>query len=305
MDRRLLVSVFLTTLIVLIIPIYFIFEPQREFNFAVAQQNESVERGAALFASNCSTCHGLQGQGNATQPTTGKASGAPPLRGFVTDLGPDGKPQQVAWTKSRSEDYIRATISAGRPPLGGHPAPGSVTMPTWSDRFGGPLRDIDVDYLVSFLESQQWNLTTDKAVLEANGKQLPPGFEQATPAPPVTASAVIANPTPGPQGSGIVSIETGAQPFKEGDANAGKTVFTSKGCTGCHTIEGVQGAVGTVGPNLTHIASQPYDSFPNDPQFLKQWINDPQTAKPGTAMPKLGLTDEELNNVVTFLTTLK
>ncbi|HLG69917.1 MAG TPA: cytochrome c [Chloroflexota bacterium] len=304
MDRRLLVSVFLTTLIVLIIPIYFMFEPQREFNFAVAEQNESVERGAALFAANCTTCHGVQGQGNAVQPTNGKASGAPPLRGFVTDLGPDGKPEQIPWTKSRSEDYIRATISAGRPPLGGHAAPGAVVMPTWSDRFGGPLRDIDIDYLVAFLESQRFDLVP-KAVTSTGAPALPAAFASATPAPPVTASAVIANPTPGPAGSGIVSIETGAQPFKEGDANAGKEVFTTKGCTGCHTIEGVQGAVGTVGPNLTHIASQPYDSFPNDPQFIKQWINDPQTAKPGTAMPKLGLTDEELNNVVTFLMTLK
>lgn len=305
MDRRLLVSVVLTTLIVLIIPVYYMLENQRQYSFETAEQSESVERGAALFASNCSTCHGLQGQGNATQPTTGKASGAPPLRGFVTDLGSDGKPQQVAWTKSRGEDYIRATISAGRPPLGGHPAPGSVTMPTWSDRFGGPLRDIDVDYLVNFLEAQQWSLTTNAAVLEANGKQLPAGFAQATPAAPVSAGAVIANPTPGPEGSGIVSVQTGAGPFKEGNADAGKAVFTSKGCTGCHTIEGVQGAVGTVGPNLTHIAGQQYDKFPNDPQFLKQWVNDPQTAKPGTAMPKLGLNDQELNDVVTFLTTLK
>jgi cytochrome c2 len=298
MDRRLLASVLLTTLIVLIIPIYYVFENQRQYTFEVAQNDESVQRGAELFAANCSTCHGVQGQGNAVQPTNGKASGAPPLRGFVTDLGSDGKPQQVAWTKSRSEDYIRATISSGRPPLGGHPAPGSVVMPTWSDRFGGPLRDIDVDYLVTFLESQQWDLV-------AKQPGLPAAYAKATPAAPVSAGAAIANPTPGPQGSGIVSIETGAEAFKQGDANAGKEVFTTKGCTGCHTIEGVQGAVGTVGPNLTHIAGQAYDSFPNDAAFLKQWINDPHTAKPGTAMPKLGLSDEELNNVVTFLETLK
>ncbi|HEX6512046.1 MAG TPA: c-type cytochrome [Chloroflexota bacterium] len=305
MDRRLLTSVILTTLIVLMIPVYYLFENTRQLQAATAQDNESIERGAALFASNCSTCHGLQGQGNAVQPTTGKASGAPPLRGFVTDVGPDGKPAQVPWTKSRSEDYIRATISAGRPPLGGHPPAGPVVMPTWSDRFGGPLRDIDVDYLVTFLESQEWSLTTNKDVLEASAKTLPPGFEQATPAAPVSASAAIANPTPGPQGSGIVSIETGAQPFKQGDAQAGQQVFETKGCTGCHTIDSIASARGTVGPNLTHIASQPYDSFPNDDQFLKQWINDPQAAKPGTAMPKLGLTDDELNNVVTYLLTLK
>ncbi|MDE3077442.1 MAG: c-type cytochrome, partial [Chloroflexota bacterium] len=137
MDRRLLTSVVLTTIIVLMIPIYFMFENQRQYSFEVAQDQESVQRGAALFASNCSNCHGLQGQGNAIQPSTQKASGAPPLRGFVTQAGPDGKPQQVAWTKSRDQDYIRKTISAGRVPLGGRAAPGAVVMPTWSDRFGG------------------------------------------------------------------------------------------------------------------------------------------------------------------------
>ncbi|MBV9121101.1 MAG: c-type cytochrome, partial [Chloroflexi bacterium] len=110
MDRRLLVSVFLTTLIVLIIPIYYVFENQRQYTFQLAEDQESIQRGAALFAGNCSTCHGVQGQGNAVQPSTGKGSGAPPLRGFVTQVGSDGKPQQVPWTKSRTEDYIRATI---------------------------------------------------------------------------------------------------------------------------------------------------------------------------------------------------
>jgi cytochrome c1 len=298
MDRRLLTSVILTTLIVLMIPVYYMFESQRQFRYTIAEENESVERGAALYAGNCSPCHGVQGQGNATQPTTGKSTGAPPLRGFVTEVGPDGRPQQVAWTKSRTEDYLRATISAGRPPLGGHPAPGAVVMPTWSERFGGPLRDIDIDYLVKFLESQQWDLV-------AKQPTLPQEFAKATPAPPVSAGVAIPNPTPGPEGSGIISIQTGAQPFKEGNADAGKQVISSRGCGACHVIEGVQGAVGTVGPNLSHIASQKYDNFPNDAEFLKQWINDPQTAKPGTAMPKLGLTDEELNNVVTFLETLK
>jgi len=307
MDRRLLVSVLLTTLIVLIIPVYYIFENQRQYDQTIAQDQESIQRGAALFASNCSTCHGLQGQGNAVQPTNGKASGAPPLRGFVTEVGPDGQPQQVPWTKSRSEDYIRATISAGRPPLGGpdKAPPGQVVMPTWSQDFGGPLRTIDIGYLVDFLESQEWNLTTDQTNLTANAAALPAGFAQATPAAPVSASAAIANPTPGPAGSGIISINTNAEPFKEGDANVGKQVFETKGCTACHTIESLPDARGTVGPNLTHIASQPYDSFPNDPQFLKQWINDPPTAKPGTAMPKLGLADDELNNVVSFLETMK
>src|SRR5205085_398507 len=141
-------------------------------------------------------------------------------------------------------------------PLGGVAAPGAVIMPTWSDRFGGPLRDIDVGYLVDFIESQRFDLVP-KSVTSTGQPALPEAFASATPAPPVTAGAVIANPTPGPAGSNIVSISTGAQPFKQGDAAAGKEVFSTKGCVGCHTIEGLQGAVGTVGPNLTHIAGQP------------------------------------------------
>ncbi|MDE3075626.1 MAG: cytochrome c, partial [Chloroflexota bacterium] len=129
------------------------------------------------------------------------------------------------------------------------------------------------------------------------------GFEKATPAPAVGGPAQVVQGKPGPAGTGIVSITTGAQPFKPGTAAAGKEVFTSKGCSSCHAIEGVSSA--TVGPNLTHIATQKYNNFPNDSEFLKQWIHNPGAAKPGTAMPNLGLTDQELDSVVTYLETLK
>ena len=58
MDRRLFISVILTTLIVIIIPVYYLVENQRQYSFLTAQDQESIDRGAALFASNCSTCHG-------------------------------------------------------------------------------------------------------------------------------------------------------------------------------------------------------------------------------------------------------
>jgi mono/diheme cytochrome c family protein len=37
--------------------------------------------------------------------------------------------------------------------------------------------------------------------------------------------------------------------YKNGDATAGKAVFESAGCKGCHTLKDA-GATGTVGPNL-------------------------------------------------------
>jgi mono/diheme cytochrome c family protein len=40
--------------------------------------------------------------------------------------------------------------------------------------------------------------------------------------------------------------------YKGGDATAGKQVFLTAGCTGCHTLKDA-GATGTVGPNLDQV----------------------------------------------------
>jgi cytochrome c oxidase subunit 2 len=62
---------------------------------------------------------------------------------------------------------------------------------------------------------------------------------------------------------------------------------------------------GTQGPNLSHIASQPYGSLPNDPAFLRRWIANPQAIKPGTLMPDLNLSEQQVNDVVAYLGTLR
>jgi cytochrome c1 len=103
--------------------------------------------------------------------------------------------------------------------------------------------------------------------------------------------------------SGGAEIEPGSP------AAEGKTLVAAKGCGGCHTIPGVAGAVGTVGPNLAGVASRTkiaggaVDN--NGPDDLKKWIMDPPAQKPGTAMPKLGLTDDEATKIAAFLSTLK
>ncbi|HET7128542.1 MAG TPA: cytochrome c [Gaiellaceae bacterium] len=45
---------------------------------------------------------------------------------------------------------------------------------------------------------------------------------------------------------------TPAKPSVKGDATAGKAVFTSAGCTTCHTLKDA-GSHGTVGPNLDQL----------------------------------------------------
>jgi cytochrome c1 len=89
----------------------------------------------------------------------------------------------------------------------------------------------------------------------------------------------------------------------------GKALIAQKGCGGCHTIPGIEGANATVGPDLTGVASRTTIAGGAVPHTgaddLKRWVLDPPALKPGTQMPKLGLTDEEAARIVAYLETLK
>ncbi|HLI57287.1 MAG TPA: cytochrome c oxidase subunit II [Actinomycetota bacterium] len=83
-------------------------------------------------------------------------------------------------------------------------------------------------------------------------------------------------------------------------------------CSGCHTIDGltVNGvqALGTKGPNLTHLESRLYfagDTFQLTDANLKSWLKDPPAMKPGVDMPDLGLTQTEITELIAYLDTLK
>jgi len=45
--------------------------------------------------------------------------------------------------------------------------------------------------------------------------------------------------------------------------------------------------------------------LPNDPAFLRRWIANPQAIKPGTLMPDLNLSEQQVNDVVAYLGTLR
>ena len=52
--------------------------------------------------------------------------------------------------------------------------------------------------------------------------------------------------------SGTLPKQQTTPVLTKGDPAAGKTVFTSAGCSGCHTLKAA-GATGTVGPNLDQL----------------------------------------------------
>jgi mono/diheme cytochrome c family protein len=129
--------------------VYGINEQGRMEEFALAQRAVAIEVGAALFESNCSSCHGIQGQG---------VQGlCPPLndRHFF-----DNRVEEVGWTGS-IEDYIVSTVSSGRltstrpDQYPGNPIP--PAMPAWSERYGGPLREDQIRDIAAFI--MNWEST--------------------------------------------------------------------------------------------------------------------------------------------------
>ena len=90
-------------------------------------------------------------------------------------------------------------------------------------------------------------------------------------------------------------------------ARRGQAVFDQNQCASCHTIRGTP-AQGTVGPDLTHLASRQTlaaDTIPNTRAELESWIHDPQAIKPGNVMPALPLSSGELSDVVAYLRSLR
>ncbi len=74
----------------------------------------------------------------------------------------------------------------------------------------------------------------------------------------------------------------------------GRALFQAKGCNGCHTHNDVNPGSGiAVGPVLS---SRSYD-----PDFLRSWLKDPAAVRPGTQMPKLRLSAEEIEALIAFL----
>ena len=182
-------------------------EEQRMAEFELHQQAQAIEVGAELFEINCRGCHGLQGEGIIGL--------APPLNDahfFVNRLA------EVGW-QGGLEDYIFATVSTGRqvstrPDL--YPGSGSPAMPTWSEQFGGPLREDQIEALAAFIVN--WEAT---ALGDVELAEIQPAAELAA--------------------------------ESDDPVERGRAVYNTSGSGGCHAIEGI--SVGAVGPALSQITT--------------------------------------------------
>jgi cytochrome c oxidase subunit 2 len=87
----------------------------------------------------------------------------------------------------------------------------------------------------------------------------------------------------------------------------GRRVFESAACVNCHAVSGTT-AKGVFGPDLTHLMSRDTiasGAAPNTQEVLRQWIKNPDAIKPGSKMPAMGLSDQDLDAVTAYLETLR
>ena len=98
-----------------------------------------------------------------------------------------------------------------------------------------------------------------------------------------------------------------AEDITHGNADRGEKDIERYGCGGCHRIPGISGADGLIGPSLERIASRAYIAGRqiNKPDVMIAWIRDPSHLRAPTAMPNLGVTDQEARDIAAYLYTLK
>ncbi|MEU9829411.1 c-type cytochrome [Micromonospora chersina] len=91
-----------------------------------------------------------------------------------------------------------------------------------------------------------------------------------------------------------------------GRPDRGAKLIAQYGCGSCHTIPGIERAGGLVGPPLTRFGARSYiaGELPNNADNLRRWITDPQAVEPGTAMPNLGVSAIDAQDIAAYLYTL-
>jgi cytochrome c oxidase subunit 2 len=102
-------------------------------------------------------------------------------------------------------------------------------------------------------------------------------------------------------------IQEQRQPAHVSDAAShGQHIFETTACINCHAVAGTA-ADGRFGPNLTHLISRETiasGAVENTPENLRRWIQNPDAIKPGSRMPAMQLSDQDLDAVAAYLTTL-
>jgi mono/diheme cytochrome c family protein len=176
-----------STIVAVVLPLYWLLEPNRQAEETTGFEKRAEERGAVLFANasmpaydsakslQCANCHGIDaGGGAATFVLTPDAQGntdatpvaenwvAPSLNDVMYRFNECTAEEVTAKTPncdSRAEQQVTQVITYGRP---------GTPMPAWGVAGGGPKNEQAVSDLVAYIKSIQ--ITPAKAQAQAAKK---------------------------------------------------------------------------------------------------------------------------------------
>lgn len=120
-SRLVLAGLALTLLMVAVFSLYWFAESPRLAQAADEFKHERIVRGEEIYAAQCASCHGLEGEGG---------------------VGPALKDRKVL--KNTLDEVFFSVIRSGVP---------NTQMPAWSVDFGGPLTDEDIRDTVALMRS--------------------------------------------------------------------------------------------------------------------------------------------------------
>src|SRR3954447_14362721 len=99
------------------------------------------------------------------------------------------------------------------------------------------------------------------------------------------------------------AMQTWAVEATGGNPQHAPAVFEKYGCVACHTIDGIRSSDALVGPPLTRMAGRSYlaGMLPNSADNLIFWIRKPHDVNPKTAMPDVGVTEQDARDMASYL----
>lgn len=276
MTIRVVIGTALIAATMMIVAFVMINEPARMTDFEAGYKGRSIEAGAAIFQSSCSSCHGIQGKG---------IDGVAPALNAADLLVTGKRLKDFGWAGT-VKDYVRSAVAGGRPRASAAFANYPQRMPTWSQEFGGPLRPDQIENVVDYV--MNW---------EAAAK----------------AEAAAATPTPNPNAVGTdINVELPKGDAANGEKLfTGKGPGGNYACSACHSLE-VNKTV--VGPSLAGLAANApkrkegysaekylLESILKPNEFLVQGFN------ANLMQQNFGqlMTKQETADVVAYLMTLK
>ena len=261
----------------------FVMEPNRMAAQTGNWEGRSIEKGAEIYANNCYTCHGDQGQGGAGPALNSKHF-------FEKRLAEVGFAGTI-------EDYVKLTVAAGRP--SNTNGQWSVIMPTWSSTYGGPLRADQVQQVTDYVLN--WEST---AILQT------PEEDPFIPFANIPVSAT----------DEVSGTDTMSGTAAAGDAPAAmrtpEELFQNPpdgmGCVACHNLNLPEDANnrGLVGPNMGNLAEHAGTRVPGEDAvtYVHNSIVTPGAHVVPTYLPGLmpqdfstRMTPEEIDALVNWL----